>query len=224
MAQADPYTYLADLVRLLRRDKGAREPVHLVCHGHSVPAGNFASPNVRMFDAYPHLLHRRLAERFPLATLNVIVTAIGAENSASGAERFERDVLTHRPQLVTIDYSLNDRKRGLELAAQAWRRMIEAAQAAQTKVILLTPTADINGEIDPQGEAWTKLQQHAAQVRRLAEEYGVGLADSLTAFEAHQQREGTLTDVLSWGNHPNREGHALVAQQLVRWFPLRVPV
>ncbi|MBQ9116239.1 MAG: SGNH/GDSL hydrolase family protein, partial [Clostridia bacterium] len=51
--------------------------INVVCHGHSVPAGYFATPFVNTFSAYPHLLHRMIKERFPFATVNVIVTAIG---------------------------------------------------------------------------------------------------------------------------------------------------
>ena len=48
-------------------------------------------------------------QQFPHAVLNVIVTAIGGEDSIAGAARFERDVLALRPAVVTIDYALNDR-------------------------------------------------------------------------------------------------------------------
>ena len=64
-------------------------------------------------NAYPHLIHRALKERYPTAVINVIVTAIGGEASESGAARFERDVLSLKPDLVLIDYGLNDRGLGL---------------------------------------------------------------------------------------------------------------
>ena len=60
-----------------------------------------------------------------VVVINVIVTAIGGENSESGAARFATDVLCHKPDVVTIDYALNDRDLGLVRAEQAWRQMIE---------------------------------------------------------------------------------------------------
>jgi len=39
----------------------------------------------------------------------VICTAIGGENSSAGARRFESDVLVHKPDVLFIDYALNDR-------------------------------------------------------------------------------------------------------------------
>ena len=102
-------TYLADVSATLQKQWPDNRIVNIVCHGHSVPAGYFDTPVVDAFNAYPHLLHRGLKSRFPWAVINVIVTAIGGENSEAGAERFDRDVLSLRPDVVTIDYGLNDR-------------------------------------------------------------------------------------------------------------------
>jgi acyl-CoA thioesterase I len=216
MSPANPETYLRDLVRLFKTHWPDNHTVHIACHGHSVPAGYFATPQVSTFDAYPHLLHRGLKERFPYAVINVVVTAIGGENSESGAARFERDVLAFHPDVVTIDYALNDRGIGLDRARVAWKRMIEQALSSGVKLLLLTPTADQTRLALP-GPA-DELSQHAAQVRDLASEYGVGLVDSLAVFDRYQQA-GALSDLLSWPNHPNRRGHELVAQELLRWFP-----
>ena len=79
-----------------------------MCHGHSVTSGYFKTPMVDTFNAYPHLLHEALKERYPFAVINVIVTGIGGENSKNGVQRFEKDVLTHNPDLITIDYAFNE--------------------------------------------------------------------------------------------------------------------
>ena len=218
MSVANPETYLADLCAEMRVHWPENRLVNVVCHGHSVPAGYFATPFVDSFNAYPHLLHRALKGKFPYGVINVIVTAIGGEHSASGAERFVADVLSHQPRVVTIDYGLNDRGIGLEAAEKAWRYMIEQALAQGCRVILLTPTPDSTQRFpgDPEGEP---LRQQAAQIRRLADEYAVGLADSLAAFGRVVAAGGYLTNLLSWVNHPNREGHDLVANELANWFP-----
>ncbi|MEX0777569.1 MAG: SGNH/GDSL hydrolase family protein [Phycisphaeraceae bacterium] len=220
MSIADPSTYLADTIAALKRQWPENRTVNLVCHGHSVPAGYFATPVVDTFNAYPHLLHAGLKERFPNAVINVIVTAIGGENSQTGAARFACDVLGHRPDVVTLDYALNDRRIGLSAAAAAWRAMIEQALAAGGRVILLTPTLDMTckpGAPGDGGAGGDELMAHAQQVRQLAADYGVGLADSTAAFAQYMQ-SGLLDDLLSWPNHPNRRGHALVVERLLPWF------
>ena len=220
MAIADRRVYLREVVNLLLAQWPSNRTVNIVCHGHSVPAGYFATPMVDTFNAYPALLHRALKHRFPYAVVNVIVTAIGGEGSPQGADRFEAEALCHRPDLVTLDYGLNDRRAGLVAAEAAWRRMIEASLARQARVLLLTPTWDNTAMVDGAGEAWRDLARHAEQIRRLAAEYAVGLADSFAAFDAYVAAGGDLTDLLSWSNHPNRHGHVLVVRELMRWFPI----
>lgn len=114
--------YLDPLLDELAAQWPNNRTVSIVCHGHSVPSGYFATPFVNTFEAYPHLLHRIIKERFPFAVVNVIVTGIGGEDSAQGAERFSEDVLCHKPDVVTIDYALNDRRIGLSAARHAWEK------------------------------------------------------------------------------------------------------
>lgn len=214
---AERGTYLSTIRRLLEAKWPDNRTIRIVCHGHSVPAGYFATPIVDMLNAYPHLLLRKLKAAYPFAVVNVIVTAIGGEHAFSGAGRYERDVLSLCPDVVTIDYGLNDRSIGLELAETAWRRMIEHSLQAGNKVILLTPTWDNSVNDDSMADEWKRLQDHAEQIRSLASEYRVGLADSFAAFERYSETTH-LSELLSWSNHPNKKGHKLVVKELMKWF------
>lgn len=212
----DKNTYLADISVLLKKQWPANRVVNIVCHGHSVPAGYFKTPVVDSMNAYPHLLHQGLKARFPYAVVNVIVTAIGGESSPGGAARFEKDVLTHNPDLITIDYALNDRGLGVEKAKAALVSMIEKAKAKKIPVILLTPTGDVSAKLDDPNDP---LNQQAEMIRSLAKEQQLGLVDSLAEFKGHIQGGGKLDDLMSQCNHPNRKGHDLVVRQLLGWFP-----
>ncbi len=216
---ANPVTYLSEVTVALGKQWPANRTINIVCHGHSVPCGYFATPYVNSLAAYPHQVMVGLKERFPFAVINVIVTAIGGENSEGGAARFEDEVINHRPDVLTIDYALNDRGIGLERAGLAWRKMIETALLHGIKVILLTPTLDQyslrSGDPAPDQD----LSQHASQVRQLAEEYSLGLADSHAAFQRHINQGGQLVDLLSHVNHPNSMWHNLVTQEILRYLP-----
>jgi hypothetical protein len=122
---ADRDTYLRDEVLALSRVWPHNSTFNIVCHGHSIPCGYTASHMVSPFDAYPHLLHRILNCRFPTAVINVITSAIGGENSISGAKRFKQDVLSHHPGIVTVDYGGNDLFQEPDKIEAAWRRMAE---------------------------------------------------------------------------------------------------
>src|SRR6516165_4059690 len=67
---ADSKAYLNSLIVLLNAKWPNNRTINIVCHGHSVPAGYFKTPVVDSFNAYPHLLHKGLKERFPYAVLN----------------------------------------------------------------------------------------------------------------------------------------------------------
>lgn len=210
-----PDTYLRDFCTALDVTWPKNKTQTIVCHGHSVPAGYFKTPVVDTFNAYPHLLHRALKEAHPHAVLNVTVTAIGGENSLSGAARFEKDVLLLRPDVVLIDYGLNDRHLPPAQTRQAWRSMIEHAKSAGVKVILLTPTGDTSAKMD---DPQDPLSQQAEQIRQLARDTGVGLADSYAAFLSAINSGKPLADLMSQVNHPNRHGHDLVVAELMKWF------
>jgi len=219
---ADPRAYLADLVKTLKLRWPENRIVNVCCHGHSVPSGYFWTPLVDPFNSYPYLLHVGLKERFHWAVINVIVTAIGGEGSTTGAQRFEKDVLSHRPDVVTIDYGLNDRGTAKEQVLDNLTSMISMAKAARCRVILLTPTWDIremDGTLD--GSWIAPLREQAQLIRDLADKHEVGLADSFAEFERYVRSGGDPVDLMSGVNHPNRRGHELVATALLRYFAIR---
>ncbi|MBN2128532.1 MAG: family 20 glycosylhydrolase [Sedimentisphaerales bacterium] len=210
-----PATYLSEIKELLRQKWPNNRTINIVCHGHSVPAGYFKTPTVDTLNAYPHLLHQALKKKYPFAVINVIVTAIGGESSDSGEKRFSSDVLSHQPDVITIDYALNDRRIGLDQSRQALTSMIDQAQSQGIKVILLTPTGDLGANL---GNPEDPLNRHAELIRDLARSHGVGLADSLAEFQAYTANGGRLEDLMSQSNHPNRKGHELAAKALMEWF------
>ena len=215
-ATADPATYLAGFNEEFEKRWPKNRRITIAVHGHSVPTGYTTGGVVKPYDAYPHLLEVALKERYPNAVINVVPTGIGGENSIGGVRRFQSDVLSLKPDIITIDYSLNDRHLGLRNAREAWERMIEAALLQGTKVLLLTPTGDWKADMDSPDDP---LTQHAAQVRELAAEYGVGLVDSYQRFLEYKAEHGSIEPIMAQSNHPKREGHELVVEELVKWFP-----
>jgi lysophospholipase L1-like esterase len=189
--------------------------VNLVFHGHSVPSGYFKTPDVRTLKSYPHQVLEAVKEEYPYAVINVIVTAIGGENAEQGAARFRREVLTHRPDVLFIDYALNDRGTGLERARIAWEKMIEEALNDSIKIILLTPTPDTAVNILDENSS---LAQHSRQICKLAEKYHIGLVDSYAAFREKKRNGEDIVKYMSQINHPNEKGHSIVRDLIIRWF------
>lgn len=213
-ATANPETYLADLKKELEVQWPKNRMINLVFHGHSVPAGYWHNHEVHTLESYPNLVLTELKKQYPYAVINVIVTAIGGENSVKGQERFERDVLVHKPDVLFIDYALNDRGAGLEKAKEAWEKMIQSALAKNIKIILLTPSTDQRVDILAAGNP---LEQHTNQIIKLAETHRIGLVDSYAQFKKVAAK-GDLVKYMSHVNHPNLEGHQLITAELLKWF------
>jgi len=212
---ATPSEYLVDIKTELKKEWPKNRTINLVFHGHSVPAGYFVTPDVNTFDSYPFLLLKELKALYPYAMINVINTAIGGENSISGAKRFESDVLIHKPDVIFIDYALNDRRSGLEKSKDAWASMIRKAIKKNVKVILLTPSPDQRVNIlEPNNE----IEKYTLQIRDLAKEFGVGLVDSYEIFRQIAIAGDSISNYMSQVNHPNKKGHSLIANDLLKYF------
>jgi len=212
---ADSSQYLASIKTELQAVWPKNRTINLVFHGHSVVAGYQGNHEVHTFESYPFLLLKKLKEKYPYAVINVIITAIGGENSIQGQKRFEKDVLTHKPDVLFVDYALNDRGAGLEKAKEAWEKMIEAALKQNIKVILLTPSPDQRVDILSPGNP---LELHANQIRQLAMKYHIGLADSFSLFTVIEKNGGDIKDYMSHVNHPNKKGNEIISDELMKWF------
>lgn len=213
--QADEQYYLDSIKKELNIRWPHNRTINLVFHGHSVPAGYWHNSEVHTMDSYPHLVLAKVKEIYPHAVVNAIVTAIGGENAVKGQTRMASEVLNHRPDVLFIDYALNDLGAGLEKSGAAWERMIRDALDRGIKVILLTPSPDQRQDIlDPQNP----LVLHAKQIRQLASKYQVGLADPFVLFQKIAKEEGAVASHMSHVNHPNRKGHELIGDEIMKWF------
>lgn len=207
--------YLSDIKKELVKEWPKNRTINLVFHGHSVPAGYSKTPLVNTFDSYPYQVLQRLKDKYPFAVINIINTSIGGEGSVNGQKRFETEVLNHKPDVLFIDYALNDRGAGLEEARKAWEKMIERAQQQGIKIILLTPSPDQRINIS---EKDNDLEKHANQIKDLAKKYHTGLADSYARFKQIKADCDCLPDYMSQVNHPNKKGHAIIAEEIMKYF------
>jgi sialidase-1 len=74
--------------------------------GGSITAGAGATDPART--SYRALVTQWLRDRFPLSTINEINAAVGGTGSAYAAMRVRRDVIAHKPDLVFIEFAIND--------------------------------------------------------------------------------------------------------------------
>lgn len=208
-------SYLSDIVKELKKKWPVNRNINLVFHGHSVPSGYFRTPNVNTFESYPFLLLKKLNKNYPYAVINIIKTCIGGENSEQGAKRFKKDVLSHKPDVIFIDYALNDRYIGLARAKAAWEKMIKQALKSKIKLVLLTPTPDITENIlDPNAP----LAQHTQQIIALGAQYDIPVVDSYNHFKKLKENGEDIGKYMAQSNHINEKGHQIVSDLLALLF------
>lgn len=212
---ASKVNYLGNIKAEMRVEWPKNRTINLVFHGHSVPAGYFKTPTVNTLGAYPYLVLKDIKSIYPLTVVNIINTSVGGENSESGLKRFESDVLTHKPDVLFIDYALNDRGMGLERAKIAWEKMIQLALEKNIKVILLTPSPDQRVDIK---DDLSILNQHADQIKELAKSFKIGLIDSYALFKNQVKSGNNVVDFMSQVNHPNEKGHQMIADEIMGYF------
>ncbi len=211
---AMPATYLDSVKKDLKVTWPKNHTINLVFHGHSVPTGYTTGGVTDRLNSYPFLTLKLVNDHYPYSVVNTITTSIGGEQAEQGAKRFKAEVLTYKPNVLFIDYALNDRSIGLERSYVAWEQMIKEALEYGTKVILLTPTPDLKEDIASND---SELEKHSQQIRALAKKYKVGLVDSYALFKLLAQKE-SLKPFMAQNNHINQKGHQFVADAIFEYF------
>ncbi len=224
-AQSAGQKYLSEISQEMKVKWPKNRTINLVFHGHSVPSGYFVTPNVNKINSYPVVALKKIKEKFPYAVINSITTSIGGEHAEKGANRLKRDVLNHKPDVLFIDYALNDRSLGLTRAKKAWEKMITEAKKHtftgddgkkhKIKIVLMTPTPDLNEKILSDSSL---LFQHATQIRQLAKKHKVGLFDSFGIFRNIARKKGPINSYMAQKNHINQKGHTAIGNAIATFF------
>lgn len=156
---------------------------------------------------WPQLLARRLRERHPDYT--VANASISGETTLGGANRIDNALRSHRPAIVIVALGANDGLRGNDIDAMRRNlaRIIDAAQRAQSKVIL------VGMQIPPNyGQSYTEKFQ--AAFRDLAKARRVALVPFLLEGFA-DKRDYFLPDNL----HPTAAAQPLILETI--WKALK---
>ena len=189
----------------------AKEPVRIVCIGDSITGVYYHSGSVR---AYPEMLQIALQKLHPKAKVTVRNAGISGDTSKGGLARLERDVLAHKPHLVTIMFGMNDLVRVpvADFIANM-TQIIQRCRAAGAAVVLCTQ----NSIVDSPQRPVAKLAEYSQAIRDLAKAESLGVADCFAAFEAVRAKDALEWNLLlSDAIHPNMDGHKLFAETIAQ--------
>src|SRR5690242_1077181 len=132
----------------------AGEAVKVVCLGDSVTGVYYHTGGRR---AYPEMLELALRKAFPGSDVSVINAGISGNSTSDALKRLERDVLAHRPHLVTVMFGLNDMVRVPKDEFQTnLTTIITKCRAIGAEVVLCTP----NSVLETPGRPPQKLAEY----------------------------------------------------------------
>ena len=187
------------------------KPVTIVCLGDSVTGVYYHTGGRR---AYPEMLEVAIKQAIPNANAKVINAGISGHTTENGLARLDRDVLMHKPDLVTISFGLNDMSRmSEEQYGKNLETLIARCRDAKAQVVLCTP----NSVITTGGRPIEKLKRYCDVIHQTAQSLKVPVCDQFAAGEAFRAKDAwAFRCILSDEIHPNMDGHKLMAQELCR--------
>lgn len=171
-----------------------------------------------------------LAQQYPdMKVPKIINVGISGQKAEDMAARFEKDVVARKPAIVTISVGINDvwhrmdkphDPRVLEAYRANVEKMVRMAQAAGSKVLLVSPTV-IEEAAD--SAANQRLLLYIAAEKEIARRNACGFVDLhalfLKAIRHHRQQEAAKQSgnfLTTDGVHMKPTGDALMAIGILR--------
>ena len=208
----DPAAAVAEpaFPELVRRLESG-EPTTIVCLGDSVTGVYYHTGGRR---AYPEMLELAIKQAFPTARLTLVNAGISGHSTVDALARLDRDVLDHKPQLVTVMFGLNDVVRvPLPEFRDNLATIVAKCRQVGAEVLLCTP----NGVIDTPGRPIVRLAEYHDAVKEVGRTLRAPVCDVAAAYDRIRTvdpRGWRL--LLSDQIHPNMDGHRWNAREICR--------
>lgn len=181
------------------------EEVTVAFLGGSITQGTGADNE----NCYAALTAKWLEEQYPNAKVNYVNAGIGATGSYIGVHRCSTQVLSKNPDLVFIDFSVNDESQNNNINKLTYEGLIRMIWQYETApgIICIAMTQD-NG---------TSVQDCHGQVTNKYSVPFVSYHDAMLDFLDTQ--DGVQWSDISGDNiHPNMNGHAILSSMLTTYL------
>jgi acyl-CoA thioesterase-1 len=151
---------------------------------------------------------------------------IGGERTDQALARLEKDVLSRKPQIVTIMYGTNDSyvdkgRTDSRITAEAYRKnlegLVQRMQAAGIRPVLMTePRWGAKATLNGAGEhPNVRLERYLAECRAVATALKVPLVDHYAHWMKAEAAGQNLGDWTTDQCHPNPAGHRVLLETML---------
>ncbi len=165
--------------------------------------------------------------RFPAWNITFINVGISGDRSTGGHSRFKRDVLSHTPTAMTVDFGMNDGgyrafdEGAFKTYMGGLQGIADQAKAAGIRVAWCTPSPVEKNEAGPAMQGYNEtLEKYSEGVKQIAATNGNALfVDQFHPFVAliDRVRAGAPTNRLSGDAvHPGPAGQSIMAWSILK--------
>lgn len=199
MLRADKWRNTADLSRIVSamRKADAGEPVTVSVIGGSITQG---SSSTKQANAYASIMKDWWTKTFPQSEITFVNAGIGATNSYLGVHRLGTDILSHNPDFVIVEFSVNDANTATY--KKSYDNLLRRLLLADNDIAVLS--LFMTQEDGTRAQEMHNLVCFAYGVPMLS--YGDVVLEEIKA--------GTYTwkDISPDNIHPNDKGHAITGE------------
>mgnify|MGYP001242337740 CR=1 FL=1 len=164
--------------------------------------------------SYRGVIGQKLQKKYPKARFKFVDAAIGGTGSLLGVFRLQRDVLGYKPDLIFLDFTLNDGTYKVSAPTLASyeslvRRMVKEGKCPVVQMFLAARDMVKQGNTDG-------MKRYHAHMK-IADAYNTAKGDAITYMQK-QLKAGKLDLDVAWPPeffdtcHPNDPGYAMYAE------------
>ncbi len=204
-------------------------PINIVVFGDSVSHGALDGDEIDYETVYHNRLKRKLNEVRNYVPVNVINASIGGLTARNSLPRMERDVFSHRPDLVIVCFGLNDVNTELEDYLDALKTIFNRCIETSTDVIFMTPNMlNTSVRLSPDAKYYEyahktaemqnggRMDLYMTSAVKLAGDMEVKVCDCYSHWKKLSETQDITELLANKINHPTREMHELFADELFK--------
>lgn len=185
---------LANVIKKLQN----KEEVTIAFIGGSITQGTSAGNEL----CYANLISEWFKAKYPDAKINYINAGIGATGSYIGVHRVNDDVLSKNPDLVFVEFSVNDTTENTERNKIAYDSLLQQIWAYETNPAIITIAMTM--------ENGTSFQQYHEEIVKAYDLPMISYKN--TILDVIEKGYIKWADISDDDIHPNVPGHAILAQ------------
>ena len=192
-----------------------KEPLSVVFFGGSLTWGaNASDPNRTCYRGY---MMEYLQKKYPETPFKFHDAAIGGTGSDLGLFRMERDVLSHKPDLVFLDFTVNDDMEGVSREALAtYESILRQLLHKQIPIVQVILSCGYHFKEDYSSQAMVRRTDHL----KLGKHYSLAIADTYPVMY-EKLKTGKVTVPGIWPfeqTHPDDKGYRVFFEVVKKSF------